>query len=401
LSPRARILVAGDAADSIADQSGGWTIDWQGDHNCNADFPKAVSIYGGIKAAVESAGGSVELSTTGKYRRKPEVAIVVFGEKPYAEFQGDLETLEFSPNDKHELQLLRRLHAAGIPTVTVFLSGRPLWVNPEINASDAFIAAWLPGSQGDGVADDLFKSDAAPRDQFTGRLSFSWPNTAMPVKYDPSGTVTGAIYARGWGLDYQHPTSSNPLSEDAAIPEHWRAPAGSLFHAGHATAPWSVFVADGSDEVHLTTTRQASPNGAITVDLKDGERAIEARWSGTGTGTLRLSGRAADLRSAAAQGASIELRYRVDASPSQSVKVGASLHPALDLTRSFKNAKIGEWLNMSIPMSCLAGQAANLQEVAIPFAVETRGQFAVSVMDVRLAPKGTTPVLECSRGATR
>ncbi len=401
LNPRARILVAGEAADSIADQSGGWTIDWQGDHNSNSDFPRAVSIYGGIKSAVQSAGGSVELSPSGKYGRKPDAAIVVYGEKPYAEFQGDRETLEFSPNDKHVLRLLRRLHAAGIPTISVFLSGRPLWVNPEINASDAFIAAWLPGSQGDGVADDLFKSYAATGDQFSGRLSFSWPNTAMPVEYDASGRVSGAIYARGWGLDYEHSASSTPLSQDAAIPAHWRAPAGSLFHAGHATAPWSIFVADGSDEVHLTTSRQASPNGAMTVELKDGESAIEARWTGTGVGALRLSGRAADLRRAAAQGASIELRYRVDSPPSQSVKLGASLHPTLDLTQSFKNAQIGEWLNMSIPLSCLAGQVSNLREVAIPLAVETGGEFAVSIMDVRLAPKGGTPVVECSRGATR
>jgi beta-glucosidase len=401
LNPRARILVAGEAADSIADQSGGWTIDWQGDHNSNVDFPNAVSIYGGIKAAVDSAGGSVELSTTGKYRKKPQVAILVFGEKPYAEFQGDRETLEFSPNDKHVLRLLRRLHAAGIPTVSVFLSGRPLWVNPEINASDAFIAAWLPGSQGDGVADDLFKTEAAPGDQFSGRLAFSWPNSAMPVEYDASGKVTGAVYARGWGLDYAHPAASVPLSEDAAIPQYWRAPAGSLFHAGHVTAPWSIFVADGSDEVHLTNTRQSAPNGAITVELKDAESAVEATWTGTGVGALRLSGRAADYRAAAAHGASIELRYRVDSTPGQSVKLGASSHPTLDLTRTFKNAKIGEWLTMSIPLSCLAGQAANLQEVAIPFAVETSGQFALSIRDVRLAPTGGTPVLECSRGATR
>jgi beta-glucosidase len=402
LNPRVRILVAGDAADSIADQSGGWTIDWQGDHNSNADFPKAVSIYGGIKAAVQSAGGSVELSTTGKYREKPDVAIVVFGETPYAEFQGDRETLEFSPNDKHELLLLRRLRAAGIPTVTVFLSGRPLWVNPEINASDAFVAAWLPGSQGDGVADDLFKSDAAPGDQFSGRLSFSWPNTAMPVNYDPSGTVSGALYARGSGLDYEHPAAtSSLLSEDSAVPEHWRAPPGSLFHAGHATAPWSVFVADGNAEVHLTTTRQANPNGALTVALNGDPSVLQANWTGTGVGTLRVSGRPTDLRSSAAQGASIELRYKVDVPPSQTVKLGASSHPTLDLTRSFKQAKVGQWLKMSIPLSCLEGQTADLKEVAIPFAVETSGAFALSVEELRLAPKGGTPVLECSRGATR
>jgi beta-glucosidase len=400
LNPRARILVAGDAADSIADQSGGWTIDWQGDHNSNADFPKAVSIYGGIKAAVESAGGSVELNTEGKYLKKPQAAIVVFGEKPYAEFQGDRENLEFSPNDKHELQLLRRLHAAGIPTVTLFLSGRPLWVNPEINASDAFVAAWLPGSEGEGVADDLFKSGTAPAGDFTGRLSFSWPNTAMPVTYDAHDNVSGALYSRGWGLDYEHKTSSKPLSEDPAIPEQWRSPVGSLFYAGHVIAPWSIFVADGSDEVHLTTTRQDSPNGAVTVELNSEENALKVSWAAGGKGTLRLSGRAVDLREAAAQGESIELRYRVDEPPSQIVKLGSSLDPTLDLTQSFKDSKRGEWRKMWIPLSCLAGQGADLKMVAIPLAVETGGRFALSISELRLMPRGNTPVAECNRGAT-
>jgi beta-glucosidase len=109
LNPRAKILVAGEAADSIGTQAGGWTIDWQGDHNNNADFPGATSIYGGIKAAVTAAGGSVQLNTDGRYADKPDAAIVVFGEGPYAEFQGDRENLEFSPRDKHALLLLRRL----------------------------------------------------------------------------------------------------------------------------------------------------------------------------------------------------------------------------------------------------------------------------------------------------
>jgi beta-glucosidase len=400
LNPRARVLVAGDAADSIADQAGGWTIDWQADHNRNADFPGAISIYRGIKAAVESAGGSVELSTHGRYLKKPQVAIVVFGEKPYAEFQGDRETLEFSPGDKHDLQLLRRLRAAGIPTVSLFLSGRPLWVNPEINASDAFVAAWLPGSEGEGVADDLFRSSGAPGFDFTGRLSFSWPNTAMPVTFDASGNVSGAIYARGSGLDYDHNSSSRPLSEDPAIPEHWHAPSGSLFHAGHVIAPWSIFVSDGADEVHLTTLRQTSPQGAVTVELT-GDDVVQAKWTGAAAGTLRLSGRAADLRPAAAQGASLELHYRVDGPPTQSVKLGSSPHPILDLTQSFKDSKPDEWLKMSIPLSCLAQHGADLQAVAIPFAIETNGQFALSILDIRLAPKGGKPVLECSHAASR
>ena len=181
LNPRARILVAGDAADSIGMQSGGWTLDWQGDHNSNADFPGATSIFGGIRAAVAAAGGTAVLSKDGRIAEKPDAAVVVFGEGPYAEFQGDRENLEYSPNDAHELELLRRLHASGVPTVAVFLSGRPMWVNPQINASDAFVAAWLPGSEGEGVADVLFSAAGREQYDFTGRLAFSWPRTAMPV----------------------------------------------------------------------------------------------------------------------------------------------------------------------------------------------------------------------------
>ncbi len=85
------------------------------------------------------------------------MAIAVFGENPYAEFLGDVPNLAFQPGKERDLALLRRLKAQGIPVVAVFLSGRPLWMNREINTADAFVAAWLPGSEGAGVADVLFK----------------------------------------------------------------------------------------------------------------------------------------------------------------------------------------------------------------------------------------------------
>ena len=154
LRPRQRVLVAGDGAHDIGKQSGGWTITWQGDGNTNRDFPGATSIWEGIRAAVEAAGGSATLRDDGPFTEKPDVAIVVFGEDPYAEFEGDRETIVFEAAE--ELALLRRLRGAGVPVVSVFLSGRPLWVNPLLDASDAFVAAWLPGSEGGGIADVLF-----------------------------------------------------------------------------------------------------------------------------------------------------------------------------------------------------------------------------------------------------
>ena len=391
-------MVAGDAADSIGAQTGGWTIDWQGDRNRNADFPGATSIYAGIKAAVQAAGGSVELREDGQFAEKPDAAIVVFGEHPYAEFQGDRETLEFSPNDKHELKLLRNLRAAGVPTVAVFLSGRPLWTSPEINASDAFVAAWLPGSEGEGVADVLFQSTGTPAFDFTGRLAFSWPQSAMPVAFESSGHVTGALLSAGLGLDYHGKPKSMQLSEDPAIPIKWRASAGSLFHSGHPTSPWSIFVADGGDEVHLTTTRQASPHATIAVELAlDG--AVTAKWTGKASGILKFSGRPTDLRAAANEGAALEMLYRVNHVPEGHVSVGMLSGTMLDLTRTFKTAAPGQWRSLTIPLSCFAAAGADLTEVAVPLAIETSGKFVLSIADAKLAPKASR-VSGCTGGST-
>jgi beta-glucosidase len=201
LSPRLHVLVAGDAADSLARQSGGWTIDWQGTEP-NQAFPHGETVYAGIAHCVEGAGGSAVLSAGGDFTARPDVAIVVFGEHPYAEFAGDLATLEYSPADKHDLALLRRLRAQDIPVVAVFLSGRPLWVNPELNASDSFVAAWLPGPEAGGIADVLFRSaDGAVRYDFRGRLSFSWPRSKQPPALDQR-RGEAPLFPYGYGLRY-------------------------------------------------------------------------------------------------------------------------------------------------------------------------------------------------------
>lgn len=403
LSPHAAILVAGDAADDIGMQSGGWTIDWQGDHNRNADFPGATSIYGGIKAAVTAAGGTVMLSVGGRYAKKPDAAIVVFGETAYAEFQGDRETVEFSPGDKHELRLLRRLRRRGVPTVAVFLSGRPLWVNPEINASDAFVAAWLPGSEGEGIADVLFRSaDGTARYDFTGRLAFSWPRTAMPVTFDAAGEAAGALFARGTGLDYAHPSNFTRLPEDPHVPAQWHSPAGSLFHAGHVIAPWSLFVADALMQVHVTTSRQTSPHGAVAVVYEPDGAAI--RWSGRERGDVLVTGRASDLNRLAGGGGAIEVRYRVDRAPERSVELavrctespcGSAAGASLDVTRTFKAAPIGMWRELRMPLSCLTAAGANLKDVEVPFALATDGRFEVTLADIRLEPQAGGVPQEC------
>jgi beta-glucosidase len=122
LKPSANILVAGRGADNIGQQSGGWSITWQGTGVTNAAFPNGQSIWSGIDQAVRAGGGKATLAVDGAYTTKPDAAIVVFGETPYAEFTGDRPTLEYSPEDKSDLALLKKLKAAGIPVVAVFLS---------------------------------------------------------------------------------------------------------------------------------------------------------------------------------------------------------------------------------------------------------------------------------------
>jgi beta-glucosidase len=196
------ILVAGSGAHDISKQSGGWSVTWQGTQNVNSDFPGATSIYEGIRAAAEAAGGSATLSIDGSFNEQPDVAIVVFGEDPYAEGAGDREHLVYQADSKSDLELLSRLRAAGIPVVSVFISGRPLCLNEEIEASNAFVAAWLPGTEGGGVADVLFRNaEGQVAYDFTGRLSFDWPETGLN-NGDQDQPVAANLFPTGYGLSY-------------------------------------------------------------------------------------------------------------------------------------------------------------------------------------------------------
>jgi beta-glucosidase len=209
------VLVAGDAADDIGRQCGGWTISWEGDGNTNADFPGGSSIWDGIREVVDGAGGSATLSPGGRFTSRPDVAIVVFGEKPYAETRGDRSTLEFESARGRALKTLRSLKAVGVPVVSVFLSGRPLWVNRELDASDAFVAAWLPGSEGRGVADVLFRApDGAVAHDFTARLPYSWPRRPDQTPLNVGDQGYDPLFAYGFGLSVSGTADAASHPED-------------------------------------------------------------------------------------------------------------------------------------------------------------------------------------------
>jgi beta-glucosidase len=173
LSKKARrIHIAGKNADDIGNQCGGWTIKWQG--ASGAVTSGGTTILAGIRAAV-SPGTHVTFSRDGSGAAGAEAAIAVVGETPYAEMFGDRAEL---PLDREDTDVIGRLKQAGVPVVVVLVSGRPLAVDSVFDKADAFVAAWLPGTEGQGVADVLF-GDYKP----SGKLSFTWPQPHFTYGY--------------------------------------------------------------------------------------------------------------------------------------------------------------------------------------------------------------------------
>ena len=185
-----RIVVAGKNADDIGNQCGGWTIDWQG--KSGPIVPGGTTILAALKAAAK--GGEVTLSADGTGAMGADVAVVVAGEKPYAEFFGDREDLAL---DKDDLAAIANVKKAGIPVVVVVVSGRPLILGDALGQADAVVAAWLPGTEGQGVADVLF-GDYKP----TGKLSFTWPRTMAQIPINVGDAAYDPQFPFGFGLTY-------------------------------------------------------------------------------------------------------------------------------------------------------------------------------------------------------
>jgi beta-glucosidase len=209
-----KVLVVGRSADNLPNQTGGWSITWQGSENSNADFPNATSVLAGIKQALGDDKVVYDLSGRGIDLSQFGAVIAVIGESAYAEGKGDVPTLA-NPFES-DLSLLKRVSGKGVPVVTVLMSGRPLYVTPEINRSDAFIAAWLPGTEGQGIADLLFrKTDGSVAHDFTGRLSYSWPKSACQTPVN-AGDGNVPLFAYGYGLSVKDAKDLAPIDEVVA-----------------------------------------------------------------------------------------------------------------------------------------------------------------------------------------
>ena len=365
LKPGAHILVAGDGADNIAKQAGGWTLSWQGTGTTPADFPHATSIWQGIDEQVRAAGGTATLSAQGQYTAKPDAAIVVFGENPYAEFQGDKTDVAFDdPADT--LATMKRLKAAGVPVVAVFLSGRPLWVNPYLNASDAFVAAWLPGSEGEGVADMVFG-----RQQFRGKLPYSWPKRADQTPLNVGDRNYDPLFAYGFGLTTKDDGSLAQLSE--ARPDTG-GDRNILFNGGKVTGGRRLLLGTGD-----TLSANPGPDmiGRRPADRTAQEDSVQLTWTGQGPATAALVGDPVDLTREANGDVAVIVDLRVETPPAAPVTLDS-----VDVTARLKAlASSGGWGEVAVPLRCY--QSADLAKIARPFAMTTAGKLDITISRIR------------------
>jgi beta-glucosidase len=398
-----RILVAGDAADNIGKQSGGWSITWQGTNNTNEDFPGGSSIFDGIQAQVESAGGEAILSVDGSFETKPDIAVVVFGEEPYAEGHGDRETLIYQHGNKRDLALLSKLKEQGIPVVSVFISGRPMWVNAELNASDAFVAAWLPGSEGAAVADVLFG-----KQDFKGKLPFSWP--AKPDQIVNIGDEDYApLLPYGYGLSLSDESElDNNLNTEVKIDASASGPMKIL--DGAVQAPWILWLHSANEALSVNASIHSV--GALTyrtVDKVVQEDARKLTFDGSQYGAMRFASKSffrEDLSAQLVMNSALTFAVKRHSDITEPLTIGmncegegdapGSCSTQIDISEQLNDLPKDSWSSMSIDLQCFVDKGIDFTGIVVPFEVGTAGKASLSVADIQFTPEAAEQaVISC------
>ncbi|MCP8898154.1 glycoside hydrolase family 3 protein [Gilvimarinus xylanilyticus] len=414
LSRDLNVLVTGDGANDIGKQAGGWSVTWQGTGNTNSDFPGATSIYDGIKQAVEAGGGKVQLSDNGSYISKPDVALVVFGEDPYAEMQGDIPNLAYKRGATEDLELLQMLQKQDIPVVALFITGRPLWVNRELNASDAFVVVWQPGTEGVGVADVLFRDNAGEINyDMTGKLSFSWPQTPDQVPLNVGDDNYDPLFPYGFGLSYgDKDTLGDNLSEEG-LKVAETSDVLTLFNR-RPMDPWGIeIVGVENDRVVMNSKSITSSTVSVTaVDRNAQEDSRRVVWNGEGEGLVALfAPERQDWTGYIEDKAALIFDIKVDQAPTDTtyLRLGCGSYCASDIevTEGFRDHLAGNgWQTLSVDLNCFPTAGENfgisqpqdefMTQVLRPFSFVTEGELDLTFANVRVEKfKANSALVNC------
>ena len=404
LSANANILVAGDGAENMSMQTGGWTINWTGEGNKKSDFPGGTSIFDGIQSAVAAGGGKATLSPDGSFDKKPDVAIVVFGENPYAEWIGDLKSIAYQQKSHRDAKLIESLKAQGIKVVSVFLSGRPLWINREINASTAFVAAWLPGSEGVGVADVLFKNNQGKiQHDFKGKLSFSWPKRASQVVINRDDKNYDPLFAYGFGLTYQDSINLEQLSTVNDFQMQVMGNTPYVVMQGRPNESWNYQLRSKgiTKDIH-TPTGQIAGFTMIEADKDIQGDGKEFTWDGTTDVSVLLTSDwfRRDLSQYLLNNGQLTFDIRVENNPKGplwlNMGCGVEMCGKLDIAPLVKKLTPRSWNKLSIDLLCFANAGVEFERSSAPFALSSKHVAQIRVANVQYETNQTSPAhIQC------
>jgi beta-glucosidase len=328
-----------------------------------------------------------------------DAVVAVIGETPYAEGDGDIGpsgTLRHSSRYPEDLAVLEAVAGKGKPVVTVFVAGRPLWVNDLLNLSDTFVAAWLPGSEGKGVADLLV---AGPKKYaFTGTLSFSWPKTVCQTSLNAGSADYAPLFKLGYGL--RGGTRSRLGKLDANFAAGGCGVSNSFPVFGQADrASFPLAIRSGAQVVALGADLNATvalPGVSVqTSQINTQQDAKQVSWTGPASVEARGS-KAMLLPAAAAKDGALRFDTIVGAAPAGRVTLamacGASCDTGggtggtpLDATRLFARLAGKGKQVVKVPLACFTARGADLARVEAPFVLASDAAFTAAFANIEIA----------------
>jgi beta-glucosidase len=379
-----KILVVGKAADNFSLQSGGWSMTWQGTDNKNSDFPHGDTILAGIRDAAGEGNVAFSATAAGVDVSKFDVVVAVIGETPYAEGVGDIGpsgTLRHSGRYPEDLEVLQAVSGKGKPVVTILVSGRPLYANDLMNLSDSFVAAWLPGTEGKGVSDVLFKGAHG----FSGKLSFSWPRTICQATLNKGDKEYAPLFAYGYGLKYGSKSKVGKLDTNHADGGCGVTTSYPVFGlADRATWPLHV-EAGGKREALGSDLNRVLSLPAVKVESSQIETQQDAKLV-TWTGPARIEAhgaKAVALPAFATRDGALQFDTIVTAAPAGKVTVAIGA-AGVDATAALRAVAGKGKQTVKIPLSCFVANGADLGQVDTPFSLASDAAFTASFTNVQV-----------------
>ena len=398
------ILVIGDSANKITKHMGGWTITWQGRENQNSEFPNSKSIYEAIKLKAENNGGSAEFSNSSDYEKKPDVVIFVYGEDPYAEGDGDRKHIFYENQDKRFLKYMREIADKKIPSVSLFISGRPLIVNEEINLSESFVQLWLPGTAIEGITDVIFtnKNNEINFD-FKGKLSYSWPKFSHQTELNYGDKEYDPLFPYGFGLTYADKNNRDIINIKETIPQRDEI---TLF-LGSAYPSYkeiiSYYDSDKNEQIYegISADIYKNEKAGILISKFDYKKQDDAKRIDFGKkNTMKFweisSGSSEDL--SYMKNGSLELILKPQSSSDKKIELviqcskdvnqinisgTKECYKAFDLSNLLIDEPIGVWKKITMPFSCLNNDNFEISSITSRAKLATSGDWVVDIHSIK------------------